>query len=347
MLCAGLLPCLRAGGVRAGGCGQRHRVSSSRWERAARDHRRTGREHVVYRSVGKSDRADQAFRTDRRLVHRVGDQQRQRAVGDRCRPRREPVVHRAGEKSGWADEPDELDGLRIRRRRRDQRKQWPTRDRRRSGPSDLVCRGCRPDWAHLVCAGRRACDHGVTMELRRAAVRWESPPAPTATSGSPSKPTGSGASRRQERSQSSGAESVRTAVRRRSRLAPMGTSGSPRSFGNRIARITTSGTVTEFPVTAGSQPRGIVAGPDGNLWFAEPFGDRIGRITPAGKVTEYSTGITRGSEPTYLAVGPTEPCGSRRATTCATRSGVSSSIPQRPLAAQPRSRLAAPSSRGP
>ena len=47
-----------------------------------------------------------------------------------------------------------------------------------------------------------------------------------------------------------------------------------------------------------------MAGPDGNLWFAEPFGDRIGRITPAGKVTEYSTGITRGSEPTYLAFGP-------------------------------------------
>jgi streptogramin lyase len=74
--------------------------------------------------------------------------------------------------------------------------------------------------------------------------------------------------------------------------------------GNRIARITTSGNVTEFPLAPLSQPRGIVAGPDGNLWFAEEAGNRIGRITPAGKVTEFSTGITRNSEPTYLAFGP-------------------------------------------
>jgi streptogramin lyase len=40
--------------------------------------------------------------------------------------------------------------------------------------------------------------------------------------------------------------------------------------------------ITEFPIpTAGSQPAGIAAGPDGNLWFAEQLGNKIGRITPA------------------------------------------------------------------
>jgi len=40
------------------------------------------------------------------------------------------------------------------------------------------------------------------------------------------------------------------------------------------------GTFHEFPVpTASSQPAGITAGPDGNLWFAEQNGNKIGRIT--------------------------------------------------------------------
>jgi hypothetical protein len=39
--------------------------------------------------------------------------------------------------------------------------------------------------------------------------------------------------------------------------------------------------ITEFPVpTAGSVPRGITAGPDGNLWFIEFVGNKIGRFTP-------------------------------------------------------------------
>jgi streptogramin lyase len=42
----------------------------------------------------------------------------------------------------------------------------------------------------------------------------------------------------------------------------------------------TAGTITEFPIpTANSQPRGITAGPDGNLWFTESSGDKIGRIS--------------------------------------------------------------------
>jgi len=39
--------------------------------------------------------------------------------------------------------------------------------------------------------------------------------------------------------------------------------------------------VTEFSagVTPSSEPKGIAAGPDGNLWFTEGATSRIGRIT--------------------------------------------------------------------
>ena len=47
----------------------------------------------------------------------------------------------------------------------------------------------------------------------------------------------------------------------------------------RIARATTSGTVTEFPLAAGSHPWGITAGPDGAIWFVETDANKIGRIT--------------------------------------------------------------------
>ena len=77
-------------------------------------------------------------------------------------------------------------------------------------------------------------------------------------------------------------------------------------FGNRIGRITPSGTVTEFSsgISANSQPYGITAGPDGNLWFAEYNGNRIGRITPSGTVTEFSSGISASSEPDGITAGP-------------------------------------------
>jgi virginiamycin B lyase len=53
------------------------------------------------------------------------------------------------------------------------------------------------------------------------------------------------------------------------------------------------GQVEEFPLGAGTRPTAIVAGPDGNLWFAGvqylpggSFADVVGKVTPAGKVTE-------------------------------------------------------------
>ena len=63
-------------------------------------------------------------------------------------------------------------------------------------------------------------------------------------------------------------------------------------------------TIAEFPLTAGAQPRDIVAGPDGNLWFTEYAAGQLAQITPAGVVTEVQAvkggpwGIGRGLDRT-------------------------------------------------
>jgi hypothetical protein len=68
--------------------------------------------------------------------------------------------------------------------------------------------------------------------------------------------------------------------------------------------MTTGGVITEFSIpTTGSNPRGITAGPDGNLWFTEEFGNKIGRITPDGVITEFPI-PTPGSRPVGIATGP-------------------------------------------
>ncbi|MBA3708791.1 MAG: hypothetical protein H0W83_08245 [Planctomycetes bacterium] len=68
--------------------------------------------------------------------------------------------------------------------------------------------------------------------------------------------------------------------------------------------MTTSGTLTEFPVpTVSSNLSGIVAGPDGALWFSEYSGNKIGRITTAGAITEYPL-LAAASGPSDLTVGP-------------------------------------------
>ena len=54
---------------------------------------------------------------------------------------------------------------------------------------------------------------------------------------------------------------------------------------NKIARVTPTGTITEFPVPGGLLPTAVTAGPDGNVWFAQRGG--VGFITPAGKVKVY------------------------------------------------------------
>jgi len=70
-----------------------------------------------------------------------------------------------------------------------------------------------------------------------------------------------------------------------------------------VGRITTAGAVTKFPVpSAAGQLRGIVTGPDSNLWFAEFGSNRIGRMSPSGVLAEFP--VTTGSGPFDMAVGP-------------------------------------------
>ena len=70
--------------------------------------------------------------------------------------------------------------------------------------------------------------------------------------------------------------------------------------------------IDEFPITnpcprAGGgtcQPAGIVAGPDGALWFTEENGNRIGRITTGGAIAEFTAGLSAGALPTKITAGP-------------------------------------------
>jgi virginiamycin B lyase len=49
--------------------------------------------------------------------------------------------------------------------------------------------------------------------------------------------------------------------------------------GNKIGRISPSGTMTEFAIkTASANAQGIAQGPDNALWFTEVNGNKIGRI---------------------------------------------------------------------
>src|SRR2546426_819371 len=70
-----------------------------------------------------------------------------------------------------------------------------------------------------------------------------------------------------------------------------------------------AGTITEFSIPpAESDPVGITAGPDGNLWFTELKGNQIGRITPSGAITEFplpaTCGFSGGCEPEGITAGP-------------------------------------------
>ncbi len=86
-------------------------------------------------------------------------------------------------------------------------------------------------------------------------------------------------------------------------LGPDGNLWFTESRGQKVARITPSGVITEFALP-GTFPGDIIAGPDEAMWFTEGATGRIGRITPAGKIreVEFSThfdaagGITTGPD---------------------------------------------------
>ena len=72
----------------------------------------------------------------------------------------------------------------------------------------------------------------------------------------------------------------------------------------KIGRVTTSGVVTEYPISkSAGTPVGIAAGPDGAMWFGEGYGNLIGRLTTAGALSEYATPSTI-NVPLYITPGP-------------------------------------------
>ncbi|MEI9983848.1 MAG: hypothetical protein WDN69_11925 [Aliidongia sp.] len=95
-----------------------------------------------------------------------------------------------------------------------------------------------------------------------------------------------------------------------------GVNGAPNTA-SKIGRIATTGEIIEFPLpTAAGTPQGIVAGPDGALWFYEAGDEggtpaavppKIGRITLDGAITEFTIPLslnTAGPFGAAIAVGP-------------------------------------------
>jgi len=72
-------------------------------------------------------------------------------------------------------------------------------------------------------------------------------------------------------------------------------------FVGKIGRITTDGTVTEFP--AAGNPQFVVVGSDGNLWFTEQSIDKIGHMTTAGSFGDYPV-ISANAGLVGIAPGP-------------------------------------------
>ena len=73
---------------------------------------------------------------------------------------------------------------------------------------------------------------------------------------------------------------------------------------NSIARITPTGVVTNFPITATGTLGGITKGADGNLWFTEAQAGKIGRITPAGQLLPELSVPSSMSLPLGITTGP-------------------------------------------
>src|SRR5690606_15581551 len=80
------------------------------------------------------------------------------------------------------------------------------------------------------------------------------------------------------------------------------------AYYNRVYKFTlTSGSAVmngnySIP-TSNSSPYGIIAGPDGNVWFVEGYAGKIAKVTPSGMFTEYTppAGTTFGKS---LVAGP-------------------------------------------
>jgi streptogramin lyase len=67
-----------------------------------------------------------------------------------------------------------------------------------------------------------------------------------------------------------------------------------------LGRSTTEGRIIEFPIQPSANAWDITRGPDGNMWFTETSSAKIGFITASGAVTEYSVPAI----PYGIATGP-------------------------------------------
>jgi virginiamycin B lyase len=70
------------------------------------------------------------------------------------------------------------------------------------------------------------------------------------------------------------------------------------------SHLTTSGSLTEWAGSVGSEYTDIAPGPDGNLWFTDYRGNKIGRISPAGIFLRPSFKLPHGGLPLGIAPGP-------------------------------------------
>ena len=66
---------------------------------------------------------------------------------------------------------------------------------------------------------------------------------------------------------------------------------------------TIPGQITEYIISGGNDPNGIVLGPDGNFWVVETDGNTIDKITPKIKVTHFPIPTSQ-SIPAEITVGP-------------------------------------------
>ncbi len=65
---------------------------------------------------------------------------------------------------------------------------------------------------------------------------------------------------------------------------------------------TMSSQTTGYALPRESDPLGIAAGPDGNLWYADFASSKIGKITTSGTIIEYA--LPKGSDPKGIVAGP-------------------------------------------
>ncbi len=69
---------------------------------------------------------------------------------------------------------------------------------------------------------------------------------------------------------------------------------------------TTVTQASQFPLAGESEPRAVIAGPGGDVWFSQATQAGIAKITPAGQVTEYKLPTSGSGGIDELAKGPEE-----------------------------------------